>query len=411
MIVAEVDWKIVRPTLLGVGAGVLLLHVFYLAVRTEWPVKYATLAVSDYGVVVNRGFARYLVFALGPTYLVTLLVSTTVGRFGGHSVFCALSVGLIHAARTLGVLIFNSLRMRSSRLRIPTVVFSALSSLGLLVVSFLGGLGPGRAVIVVPPLDEFFKAFWTAAFVAVVAVMALRDNGRQRDIEEIVERSRREVGDKLLRCGRQTAAEFDADPMLVEAVLLAENLERPRWFRGLERLKGRVFPSGTYGVMQVWAGKPISDKESIRVAVRQHLGGINGSMICSGDGYVDNDRLSDALRSYNPNRSFIDLASDIFTFIYDPDDYRVLGIGMGQSDSTEPVEVDQDSRVFVDKPYEAHALNLMRQAMCAASKAPPESIARISMALASYQEDLEKCGRFNADTEAQVSSISADGKL
>ena len=50
---------------------------------------------------------------------------------------------------------------------------------------------------------------------------------------------------------------------LGRAIILAESQQRPRWFRKIERIGGSVIGVGTYGVAQVAAPAPISDKESI----------------------------------------------------------------------------------------------------------------------------------------------------
>ncbi|MFY1702646.1 hypothetical protein ACN28G_13020 [Micromonospora sp. WMMA1923] len=260
-------------------------------------------------------------------------------------------------------------------------------------------------------MDEFFKAIWTAAFVAVVAVIALRDNSKYHDTEEIVTRSRREVGDELLAIGRQAAAEFSADATLVEAIILTENLERPRWFRGLERLKGKFFSSGSYGVMQVWSENPISDGDSIWIAVRQHLSGSSASLSYSDYGFVDHEQLSHALHAYNPNKAFVSLSTDIFQHIHDPGSRRVENIESEADPLMEFAELDKVDREAADLSYEAYVLGMMRQAMQAASKASPESIARLSLAFASFQKDFpESSPQSKEGDEPKIRQVGSSSK-
>lgn len=294
-------------TVLGVVIGTGILFAFYLTVRTKWPVNYAGLR-QDFGVVVSRGLVRYLVFALAPPYIVALLVSTTVSREGGHAMICAIGIGVTHVARTQVLLIANLLRQRRRERSNPTIIYAAVTTISVILVSWLGGLGPGPAQFVVPPLEEFFNAFWTTALVIVLAIAIARSMDNSTNISGLIQRSERELGD-LPFLARQAAVDNDADPWLVEAILLTENLQRPRWFRILERLKGIIWRPGTYGPMQVWAPQPITDLESINIAIRKHLSGVR---VKHGKYGPNNRSLRKALRRYNPNPSFVDLAQQIY---------------------------------------------------------------------------------------------------
>src|SRR5215207_5321217 len=69
------------------------------------------------------------------------------------------------------------------------------------------------------------------------------------------------------------AAQHGTDPLLVESIMMVENVQRPRWFRTAERLKGIFAKPGTYGIMQVASPRPLSDKDSIRIAIETRLAG------------------------------------------------------------------------------------------------------------------------------------------
>lgn len=100
-------------------------------------------------------------------------------------------------------------------------------------------------------------------FAAVVAVAAQRlvavapDRGRDLD------RAREDIGQDLLGYARRAAAREDCDSDVIQALVTAECVQRPRWVRRLERVKGRVVAGGSYGVAQVYAASPISDEASI----------------------------------------------------------------------------------------------------------------------------------------------------
>ena len=219
-----VVWSSARPTMVGIVVGVMLLWLFYAVVRTSWPTAYASYGNGDYGVVVNRGAFRYFMFALAPTYFVALIVSTTVERQAGHAMVCALGIGIGHLLRTQAVMIYKTIRYSVSRLRYPVLLYAAVISVGVLVVSFLAGLGPGPAGVVVPQPADFFSALWTTAFVALFAAFVLRASTSRRDVNRVRERSEQEVGPELLTFAREAARAHDAEENLVVAILLTEDL-------------------------------------------------------------------------------------------------------------------------------------------------------------------------------------------
>ena len=49
--------------------------------------------------------------------------------------------------------------------------------------------------------------------------------------------------------------------------MIIENIQRPCWFRRIETLIGKVARRGSYGIMQVQADRPLSNKQSIKQGV------------------------------------------------------------------------------------------------------------------------------------------------
>jgi hypothetical protein len=299
----------------GTIAGCALIYLFYTAVRTRWPANYAS-STNDFGMIVNRTVARYTAFALAPTYIVGLLAGTTVTRAGGDGRLTALSIGAFHVLRMYSVKITRTLRNDHTATRIPALILDGTLAAGVILIAYVAGLGPGRFTFVVPPVDEFFKSLWGTVFVAMVAAIVISKTNVQFDIARLITRSRKEVGAKLITLARDEAKRVGASPDLAEAVLLTENLQRPRWFRTLERVKGRIFPRGSYGVMQVMADRPLSDEESIRKAVEIHLPDIQVDH--DKNGYPVHRSLDAALKTYNPDSVFVDLASSIYWQIRTP---------------------------------------------------------------------------------------------
>ncbi|MEG3636699.1 hypothetical protein [Micromonospora palythoicola] len=299
-------------TAAGVLAISALLFIFYAAIRTEWPTSYVS-ASADVGLIVNRNICRYLAFLFVPTYVVTLLVSTTVSSFGGTAMVCALGGAALHLARTQVVYYFKTVVRIKNHTRLPSTLVVIAAMLGTLGSAALGGLGPGPFTAVVPPIDEFFKSLWTTIFVALLAVVVLRISRDTSSAAALVERSRQELGADLIKFARDEATRAGTDPVLVEGILLTENLQRPRWIRRLERWKGLLQPEGTYGVMQVHSDAPIDDKSSVRLAISKHLCGV---VVRRNEwGFYDDD-LRRVLSSYNPSADFVNVAQLLIGEIY-----------------------------------------------------------------------------------------------
>jgi hypothetical protein len=299
------EWLI---TSAGACSIAILLFIFYAAIKTRWPESYVS-ASEDVGLIINRNVGRYLLFMLLPTYIVSLIVTTTTKGYGGNPTICALAGVFIHLTRTQGRHYVQHVARTRNHTRLPATFVTGAVVIGGIAAAFVGSLGPGPFTAVVPPIDEFFKSLWTTVFVALLAVVALRMSHDTTSAWTLAQQSRKEVGGDLLRFAREESKSKGADPVLVEGILLTENLQRPKWIRRLERWKGWLSPEGTYGVMQVRSATPLSDHESIVRAISEHL--VTVRVRRDRYGFYDHENLRLALRDYNSNEDFVQTAADI----------------------------------------------------------------------------------------------------
>lgn len=131
----------------------------------------------------------------------------------------------------------------------------------------------------IPDLSELTEAIWTALLVAVLGAFLVRatsgsENGRSLNPEYLFERAVRDAGRETFDEIYQTSIRYQVDPLLVTAVAASEILQRPRWFRRFERILGWMRKQGTYGVMQMSAPKPVSDKRSIELFCERNRGAV-----------------------------------------------------------------------------------------------------------------------------------------
>lgn len=239
------------------------------------------------GYKVSATPVRYVLFRLLPVLLVSFFISTLVVRSNGRVTLAVLVLVGGHIVLSSGHGLLALLRDSSSFARkIQALLHMVVSGL----VIGAGVAGGVLALVpelrnLVPRVDEVSSAMWTAALAAVGGAAIIRaTQAQQIDLAELVRESRGSLGSHLWKMTEQAAAEANADPVLIKAILVVENLQRPSWFRRLERFKGRLIKRGTYGVMQVRAQHPLTDEESIRIAVRSFLADTAPSLAAD-DGY------------------------------------------------------------------------------------------------------------------------------
>ena len=120
--------------------------------------------------------------------------------------------------------------------------------------------------------------------------------------------ARERIDPALRELARITASKHGGDPDLVEAVLLVENLQRPPWVRWLERAFGRFVGVKSYGVMQVPTDKPVSDEESIRLAVANHF----SDAVPTSSGLPDSSAAHSMVLQYNRDGEYASSVVDLY---------------------------------------------------------------------------------------------------
>lgn len=303
-------------TEVGLGLlGLVLLVVYFRAVHTRWPLSYFPIADLT-GYRVSAGPLRYITFRFLPVMAVAFFVATLSTRSDANTF---ITLGLLatgHVILSSGRGLLALIRDGRTFARVTQAVLHVAVGLASLLAVFVGGAIAGIEVVrrIVPEGPEVSAAMWTAVLAAVGGAYILRaTQGRSVDTEELMKNSRQKLGEELWRAAEETGSEFNADTELVRAILLTENLQRPAWTRRLERLKGRVWPPGTYGIMQVKSERPLSDEESLRQAVANRLGDTR-DLLRGEDGY---EAVEEILKRYNPSPEFFDIARAFYFALAD----------------------------------------------------------------------------------------------
>lgn len=284
--------------------GVTFLQMFFRAVESHWPATYLALS-SGVDYAISRHLIRYLAFRLLPVVTVCVFVAVTLTRSGLPSVLPVLVVGLVHAALTSGRAFVATLRSPLRRQRpLLLVVHLAVSFAvvgaaigGLLVSPFFEGY--------IPPLEQVSSDLWTGLIAGIVGAYAVRVTGtRHVASAKAFADSRASIPGALWSAVPNLAEEAEADPVLVRAVMLVENIQRPSWIRRLERLAASRFQKpATLGILQVRADPTETDDEILFRAINERFRGWN---VWDGES-VDYEQVERFARTYNRDSNFLEM--------------------------------------------------------------------------------------------------------
>lgn len=304
----------------GWGAlGAVLIWAVFRAIEMGWPTSY--FSITD--LVAQRVSASalsYTLFRFAPIVVVSVFVLVSAERTGGDAVWTGLALGLIHIGTSAGLELLREVRRARRRLNHIAyhVIISAGIALSVTATVWLSRLDAVRRLV--PPVDDVRSDLWTALFAAAVAAAFVkRTSSVHLSESDLLMKARARVRPELLEFARSTAVEKGSDPRLLEAFLLVENMQRPRWFRrfeyalgALERLAGAQ-RRRTYGIMQYPSLDPIDDETSIEMSATHRLAGIAIPINDYGDpewGFAHSVAMG-----INPDESYAELVETVFMAI------------------------------------------------------------------------------------------------
>lgn len=292
---------------LGLVLGVGFLHVFFRAVESRWPASYFALTSGpDYAI--SRSFVRYLAFRLLPVFVVAVFAATTLGRDGRAVVLPVVGIGVVHASLTSGRALIGLVRSgRLARRPLLGAMHPAVI-LAIVGVALAGALSADAFAPVVPELNAVSSDLWTGLIAGVIGAYAVRvSQAGFVDTERIFLESRRAIPRHLWELAHDVAERHEADPRLVRAVMLTENLQRPRWFRRLERMTARIIKRpASLGLLQAPGEPTDSEEELLERGVREHFRGVS---VTTDTGHIDWEALEGFSARYNPDPKYVELLS------------------------------------------------------------------------------------------------------
>lgn len=279
----------------------LILHVFFRSVQHRWPESYSTLRGALEAFVAQR-LSHYLVFRTAPVYMTAVFLGVTTGRLGANPSTAIVVMTGAHLAATNGRAVIAVFRRRERERRAFTLfLYHSVTALLILIAAGFAAVTFRWWGGLIPFPREVVFALWTGVIAAVLGAYIQSFKKADPTEAELVEQAQEDMGKDIWDYAQKSAWNHACDPDLVRAVLVTEVTQRPRWMRRLERTKGRLVPSGTYGAAQVTADKPLSDRESID-ALAASFAGYHPDRTEAGS--VIRERLAARLETHNPSIAF-----------------------------------------------------------------------------------------------------------
>jgi len=299
------------------------LIAFYRLVKVRWPLSYVQARRSRLEGDVIRSPARFLLFRFAPVYAVHLFAVVSTVRLHGQPrvaiVAAAGSYWVLSTGRVFTEDVLSRYR-RDQPVAAGRFLFHAVMTVALTFVVWIAWETRAFFAGLIPPIAELVNGFWTGLFTAILAAAALSFTRRETDTAKLVTQSQREVGGELIASAQRIGRRSGVDGQLLLSIMLAENLQRPRWFRIAERALGSIRRTGTYGVMQVPSSSRVSDSDSIEY-VANKLKPFGRPPI---SGYSDS-QIQALAEEHNPDRAFSGLVKDIYRS-YDGVEYGVSAL-------------------------------------------------------------------------------------
>jgi hypothetical protein len=256
----------------------------------------------------QRNGLIYVAWRAVPVFLVGVLVANASNR-SGNSPWLGLGVLLVmHLATTnLRISVIRGLAVTPRWVRGNHTAFHALVSLAVMASTTAAGFAWPMFDALMPDPDELVQALWTAIFIGIAATI-VRVSSTYRPTVSNFARAKRDLGDELLDFAHLEAHRHDVSARFILAIVRTECLNRPRWFRKLERFKGKISGPGTYGVAQMASKTPISDEESIIQLCRK----FSGFYPVWGEYEINRTLLTIELERHNNGSAFIRQAINFF---------------------------------------------------------------------------------------------------
>lgn len=285
----------------------ILAWIFYSTFKLGWPDIYFSTN-EKVALFVSTTSKRYLSFRIFPLLIIILFsVSVLMKEKPVHQLLNAgVLSGAVYSLSTDGLAIMklilnnSSIKIffnRSSQILLHIATIISFSFIGL-VAGYISSFKASQNLTPTP--QGLVDNVWSAILVAIgVVYITYIFKPKDMEIEQIFKKSRENIDKSILEEIKSKSKLYNANPLLVEAICIIENIQRPKWLRKFESTLGKIKQNGSYGIMQITTKKPMSDVESVDRSIQEFHRGTT---------YLINYKdLYEHIKKYNNSNEYIDL--------------------------------------------------------------------------------------------------------
>ncbi|PYE19526.1 hypothetical protein DFR67_103439 [Williamsia limnetica] len=279
--------------LVRASAALAAIYLFYLAASTKWPSSYYLLD-DAIGARVSKTTFSYLSFRFLPLFVASLCAMGYLSNVT-ERLAVALCIGVGHLV--ISVVRINPYTNPGPRREKSWYVLQA--AVLLVSVCFLAiavWLAPLFGTTL-PQWRDFTTAIVTALIVVCVGVFiqsaTSKDVAVNSNSIDLARRRYKPMVDRL-------ALEHGVDRSFALALVIAEDLQRPRWFRVIERRLARARLARTVGVGQSTGQWFITDEQGIAMLLSS-IGSLS-----SADGDVSRAKMAAAAEKCNEGDGYVE---------------------------------------------------------------------------------------------------------
>lgn len=237
-----------------------------------------------------------------------------------ENIYTTLISAIVYGLSTDGKAIYGILT-RSSTIKTYfnswfQIVLHIITILIFLFVGYISGLAAKTYLIrmITPSIQGLADNLWSSLLVVLLAFY-LKEIYSQEGLSEdiLFRKSMENINPNILNAIDTYSSKDNANPILVKAICVAENLQRPKWVRRIESILGIFKTEGTYGIMQVKSKKQLTDIESVSISINKFFKNTKG--------LTDVEKLTGIIINYNNDNRYVDIVLKIMTFL----DYTSVG--------------------------------------------------------------------------------------
>lgn len=297
--------------ILAAIASLVVLALIYQLIKEKWP-EYYFGASDQQSIYISQSPIRFLSFRALPIFLTITPILGMVSRdLSNENIsFLGLLIGLAHAVITNGkaiLMLFTNSRDIKVFFNKPTqIVYHFYTIFMCSACGFISGTISSTFIgeKIAPTLQGLIDNTWSTGIILLIGLYSYNNYQVETNLDRVFKNVEKSISPQIKDLLKQTCKLHHANYNLALAICMTEALQRPRWLRRLETLKSVFYGPGTYGIMQVKSNKPISDEESVKIAVKK---------LALSSSKKDSSEVIPFIKKYNSSEKY----QEIVTLIYD----------------------------------------------------------------------------------------------